>query len=144
MVLNFFLCNEVLVYHCLLVTYAEVSNVSVWIFCIVDSCICNFPMDLPLLCFYVVNLSIPSLEHSFLANTSMIFNNFCKPFCRWPYPFLELSSPYAPLWYVVSSVSLHHSNDFLPSHLCVFVCVCVCERERERLCQKTEEIHLAR
>lgn len=25
--------------------------------------------------------------------------------CRWPYPFLDLSSPYAPLWYVTSHMN---------------------------------------
>lgn len=33
--------------------------------------------------------------------------NIPRAFLRWPYPFLELDTPWAPLWYIVNSNTLN-------------------------------------
>ena len=55
--------------------------------------------------FVVAILSLPLHFYSYVLSYFFIliihFLFSVSFFCRWPYPFLDLSSPYAPLWYGV-------------------------------------------
>jgi hypothetical protein len=48
----------------------------------------------------------------FLSNRHNSVHNFLSFYYRWPYPFLDLSSPYAPLWYVpkFNWSPIHHTK----------------------------------
>ena len=103
-----------------------ISEVSDCIFCVVDSNVCHFPMGHPCMYFYMVKhfshlvvyyytfdnvvfvvaiLSLPLHFYSYVLSYFFIliihFLFSVSFFYRWPYPFLDLSSPYAPLWYGV-------------------------------------------
>ena len=103
-----------------------ISDVSNCIFCAVDSYICHFPMGHPCLCFLMVILFpfnylfiiilflmlvllFPLFFFFFLfLHWCLLLSYFSLKLCvfllllyRWPYPFLDLSSPYSPLWYAV-------------------------------------------
>ncbi|URD90480.1 hypothetical protein MUK42_26237 [Musa troglodytarum] len=59
-------------------SFSEISMVPNGIFCSLELYLCDFPVDSACLWFYLVRTS----------------------YFTWPYPFLELDSPWAPLWYL--------------------------------------------
>lgn len=96
------------------VPLAEVSIVSSCIFCIMDRNICDLPMDRPCLCFDMVKpymTVLLLLYYYYWIDLSMVHNDDTSCY-RWPYPFLDLSAPYAPLWYalVLILIKKHFSN----------------------------------
>ena len=89
--------------------FSEVFLVSNWIFLPMDSRLCDFSVDTTCLCQTLVRplsevfiIKKPSYFEYILGKFFFFF--FLKN--RWPYPFLDLSSPYAPLWYVVLTIHL--------------------------------------
>ena len=88
---------------------SEVSLVPDRIFLHVDTSICPIPVDCPchfqtlVKSFPVLFLWWNQIYHCFLTV------EFCYCLNRWPYPFLDLSSPYAPLWYWPLSIEPFNS-----------------------------------
>lgn len=103
--------------------FPAISNVSDCIFCAMDSYIRHFPMGHTCVCFHMVKYFSHSINYLLLhfqcySCFVVVINVFFYPyidayllfitfipllffFYRWPYPFLDLSSSYAPLWYAV-------------------------------------------
>ena len=89
-----FLRNIIFMYKCF---DAAVSLVPDILLCLIDRCLCHLRVDRPCLCFNVV---CASFLYRSVPNQNNQFHTSYSLFCRWPYPILDLSQQYAPLWLV--------------------------------------------
>ena len=82
------------------------SMVSHRLLCSMDGYIRHFSVDHSCLCLDLVNIGICLSFH--IWELIDFFSNNDDSLCyRWPYPFLDLSSPFAPLWYAMFSQASH-------------------------------------
>ena len=69
--------------------------------CVMDRNICHFSVDSS--CMSLNLVTSATLLHTECLDKLVSLNSCGNPLSyRWPYPFLDLSSPYAPIWYVIS------------------------------------------
>jgi len=70
-----------------------------------DKFICHFPVDYS--CLFLDLVSYAMLWMSNFTRSGFTNNSYNYHCYRWPYPFLDLSSPYSPFWYDIFLYNIH-------------------------------------
>jgi len=96
-----FLITYVLQIYVYFLTHAEISSVSICIFCSVDGYVCAFSVDHPCLCFLMVKTSIPFSDFCFSLGP-ILFIIF--------YPLFQVALSFP--WFVIPICSLMVCSQF--------------------------------